>query len=390
MRKYCGIPATLVVTLLLLLLLFVVVSEALLLSTHTQHHRRRPSASRVPKAGPLAAPNPPVRSNTRRRRTTVRSSSSPLVVFYGMFLDRFRGPPEAKKNSSSLEKPMPMQMPIQPPEEEELFAEDMIQRKQEFIQRFEHFRGRGRWGGYELQGISQQQQQQQQQHYNNSTTKPATAPLSIVSGTARKKPPKRLALTRGDATRPILQINDIQQYKQQVVDANDASVVVVRFYAAWCKACKAVESSFYRLPNEFPSTIKFVEVPLTKENAYLHKGLGVSSLPFAHIYYNPNYECNTEDSESTKQQQQQPSCTLVEELKIGKSHFREFKRTLRSYVDQECEVYYHSSPEEGLVLSPSPRCKPIRTAKPTTTTTTNNQHKDSIAENEQELASPVG
>ena len=38
---------------------------------------------------------------------------------------------------------------------------------------------------------------------------------------------------------------------------------------------------------EFPS-VKFVEVPLTKENAYLHDGLGVPSLPFAQL----NHTCN--------------------------------------------------------------------------------------------------
>jgi hypothetical protein len=63
---------------------------------------------------------------------------------------------------------------------------------------------------------------------------------------------------------------------------------------------------------EFPE-IKFVEVPLTKENAYLHEGLGVPSLPFAHIY--------------------DPSVGLVEERKINKIFFTEFKDALKNYAD---------------------------------------------------------
>ena len=102
---------------------------------------------------------------------------------------------------------------------------------------------------------------------------------------------------------------------------------------AWCKACKAIESSYHRLPKEFPSSVKFVEVPLTKENAYLHKGLGVESLPFAHIYYNDNRIDNNGNENRTS------SCRLVEELKIKKTRFSEFKRIIRSYVEKECKVH---------------------------------------------------
>ena len=84
--------------------------------------------------------------------------------------------------------------------------------------------------------------------------------------------------------------------------------------------------------------MKFVEVPLTKENAYLHKGLGVESLPFAHIYYNDNHIGNNR----TGNEKGSSSCRLVEELKIKKTKFSEFKRIIRSYVEKECNVQYHS------------------------------------------------
>jgi len=127
----------------------------------------------------------------------------------------------------------------------------------------------------------------------------------------------------------VLQVTDILGYKQEVVDVKDR-LVAVRFYAPWCKACRAVERPFRRLAKEFP-TVKFVEVPVTKENGYLHQGLGIPSLPFAHLYY-PG-EGNAVGS------------TLVEEMKINKHVFADFKQKLQTYVDGECPMVYDEDGE---------------------------------------------
>mmetsp|Transcript_16685 Transcript_16685/g.34820 ORF Transcript_16685/g.34820 Transcript_16685/m.34820 type:complete len:421 (+) Transcript_16685:1344-2606(+) len=265
-----------------------------------------------------------------------------------------------------------------PKNDEELFTEDMRQRKQEFNQRYEHFRGRGRWGGYTLQGIPQvnaKQEAESDTHaHAHATAAPSlsvVAPTSTATSASASTTRNKNTITRTRARKvarkqPMIQIKDIQHYKEEVVDAKDASLVVVRFYASWCKACKAIESSFHRLPQEFPSTVKFVEVPLTKENAYLHKGLGVSSLPFSHIYYNADYHeedgCGNDiDIDGGG------GGMLVDELKISKNKFTEFRRVLRSYVDGECNVYYSSSFEDNdgdgedneviTVMSSSPRCR---------------------------------
>jgi hypothetical protein len=97
---------------------------------------------------------------------------------------------------------------------------------------------------------------------------------------------------------------------------------------AWCKACRAVERPFRRLHKEnvFNSAVKFVEVPVTKENAYLHQGLGIPSLPFAHIY-------QTNKSSGA-------GSILVEEMKINKNVFGDFKQTLENYVKGECPITY--------------------------------------------------
>jgi len=124
-------------------------------------------------------------------------------------------------------------------------------------------------------------------------------------------------LRRNPTTAP-LEVTDMFQYKEEVVDVED-QIVCVRFYAPWCKACKAVEGKFRRLSRDHPD-VKFVEVPVTKENARLHQALQVPSLPFAHIY--------------------EPSVGLVEERKINKNVFGEFKTILDHYVQGECEVNY--------------------------------------------------
>jgi thiol-disulfide isomerase/thioredoxin len=153
----------------------------------------------------------------------------------------------------------------------------------------------------------------------------------------------------------MIQVTDIQQYKDEVVDSKDSAIIVVRFYATWCKACKSIEGNYHRLGQEFPSdVVKFVEVPLMKDNAYLHKGLNIPSLPYAHIYY--NNDCHNDDNEltsttctvsSSSSSFSASTNTLVEELKINKNQFSNFRRIIRSYANRECEVYYSTTPSSS-------------------------------------------
>ena len=93
----------------------------------------------------------------------------------------------------------------------------------------------------------------------------------------------------------------------------------------WCRACKAIALFYKQLPKLYPN-VKFVEVPLNAETGVLHQGLGVPSLPFGHIYH--------------------PEAGLVEERRISKKHFKEFRdQVLQSYVNGECPVQYND--EDG-------------------------------------------
>lgn len=83
------------------------------------------------------------------------------------------------------------------------------------------------------------------------------------------------------------------------------------------KACKAIAPAFYRLASLYSDAL-FIDVPVTPDNANLHQGLGVPSLPYAHIYH--------------------PISGLVEEAKISKKHFPNFARSLKFYVQGVCSI----------------------------------------------------
>ena len=141
-----------------------------------------------------------------------------------------------------------------------------------------------------------------------------------------KKPTSRKIskiLTKNPPPRRPQRIETIEEYKSVVVDEPDQTVAV-RFYSPVCKSCQAAEKYFLKLCRENPN-VKFVELPASKDNGYLHEGLGVKTFPFGHIYH--------------------PEAGLVEELKINKKVFGEFERVLQYYVDGQGEVEY---PEEGI------------------------------------------
>jgi len=114
----------------------------------------------------------------------------------------------------------------------------------------------------------------------------------------------------------IKTVSTLEEYKE-VLDQEHGKIIVARFFATWCKACKAIQPAYYRMASLYPQII-FLEVPVTNENANLHQGLDVPSLPYGHIYY--------------------PQAGLVEELKISRKYFRNLVRLVRWYDQRECNL----------------------------------------------------
>ena len=136
----------------------------------------------------------------------------------------------------------------------------------------------------------------------------------------------------------IRQVSTLEDYKRFVVDdvRDDVdTITVVRFYAPWCRACQAVQQRYYRLAQQYEkqslpnasskTVVRFIECPVTKDNAVLHQGLGVPSLPYGHIYHS--------------------AVGLVEELKLNKNVFAQFEEVLASYVRGFCALPEEETPQ---------------------------------------------
>jgi thiol-disulfide isomerase/thioredoxin len=128
--------------------------------------------------------------------------------------------------------------------------------------------------------------------------------------------PEKPAAPKRNLPPNVFTVETLEEYKEVVGDETN-KLVAVRFFAPWCRACKAVAPLFYHMANTFPN-VKFVDVPVTDRNTNLHQGLGVPSLPFGHVYH--------------------PKGGLVEELRITRPFISQFATKLQTYVTGSCEL----------------------------------------------------
>lgn len=114
----------------------------------------------------------------------------------------------------------------------------------------------------------------------------------------------------------IVRVETLAAFKKEVADEK-SRMVAVKFFSPTCRACKAMSQSFKALAAKYPD-IKFVEVPLTQDNAVLHQGLGVPSVPFGHLYH--------------------PEAGLVEEGSINRKRIGDFEHKLQTYLSGSCAL----------------------------------------------------
>lgn len=137
--------------------------------------------------------------------------------------------------------------------------------------------------------------------------------LMTKRGTAGRRTSGQRAV---DRPANLKTVETLLEYKRALDDAGDEDrIVVVRFYAEWCKACKAIRPAYHRMASLYPNIV-FLDVPVTNDNANLHQGLAVPSLPYGHVYH--------------------PDAGLVEETKMSKRYFRNLVRTVRWYDEGKC------------------------------------------------------
>ena len=82
--------------------------------------------------------------------------------------------------------------------------------------------------------------------------------------------------------REITPIATTEDYHALIEEATKENrLVVIKFYASWCRACKAMSPKFVRVAEDWPD-IEFHEI-LFDDNKKLCKSLGIKILPFMEI-----------------------------------------------------------------------------------------------------------
>lgn len=110
-------------------------------------------------------------------------------------------------------------------------------------------------------------------------------------------------------------VHTLEEYKAVVADEKEKIVVVV-FFATWCKVCRRIIPLLLHVARTNPNVL-FTGVPISSKNIDLHQGLGVERVPFCHIYH--------------------PDGGLVEELRLTRKSFSDFKTKLKWYTDGFCD-----------------------------------------------------
>jgi len=78
-------------------------------------------------------------------------------------------------------------------------------------------------------------------------------------------------------------VHTLQVY-DMIVRSEQDKIIVVNFFAAWCKKCQKIKPHFYRLAKKYPQ-LCFVEVPVSEKNVDMQIDMSLKAVPYAHIYY---------------------------------------------------------------------------------------------------------
>lgn len=111
------------------------------------------------------------------------------------------------------------------------------------------------------------------------TAAPSAAPIPTTNGKTNSR-----VTGRSNPIKNIIEIETLDKFRECMDENKDVKLIVVRFYATWCKTCKKTQPFFFRFARRNPD-ITFINIPYTQDNWTLHEALNVSSVPFGHIYH---------------------------------------------------------------------------------------------------------
>lgn len=120
------------------------------------------------------------------------------------------------------------------------------------------------------------------------------------------------------------QVSNPEEFDKEVKSEPDR-LVVVRFHAPYCKACKSIQVAYERLANSLQKNVKFVDVSIEDRQEF--PGLDVPATPYAQIYH--------------------PELGLVEHSPIARRQLTTFKKILKWYVDgvADLEEEFFTNPQ---------------------------------------------
>lgn len=152
----------------------------------------------------------------------------------------------------------------------------------------------------------------------------------------RRRPPTSIATKR--SSNNLVVIDNLKDYKAVVVEAQQHNrLVCVGFFATWCKACQATVPQFARAAMEFPH-VQFVHVPVSHSNVQLHQGLGVKTLPSAHIYHPQAGLVEDSIKLAAPRSRGKPHQPQVGAARHRQRGIANLKTVLQAYVQGSCEL----------------------------------------------------
>ena len=154
--------------------------------------------------------------------------------------------------------------------------------------------------------------------------------------------------TKGHGVNQLVpDVRNLQEYKKALDKAGDENkMLAVLWYSPWCKACRAVMPGIRTLAKRHPD-VQFIQVPVLAENASLHQGLDVPSVPYMHLYA-----------------QEDPR--LVEEKKMTRKRLSGFQKLLNDYERGNCSLEQMGRGDEngdGVWSTSNPYLNPSENSK---------------------------